>query len=88
MIKNFHVVNKNLLLLKPAHRSQAIPCDNVANVFLVPFSISYASIHLYDIMEILNTSILYHDTDSFELRLINPLLGDYLEIWRMNNHIS
>ena len=63
-IKDFCVINENLLLLKHAHKSEAIPFDKVSNVFLSTFTTSYARLHLYDIMEPLNTRVLYHDTDS------------------------
>ena len=81
-IKDFCVINENLLLLKHAHKSEAIPFDKVSNVFLAAFTTSYARLHLYDIMEPLNTRVLYHDTDSIiyvqDPRLFNPSLGDYL----------
>ena len=81
-IKDFCVINENLLLLKHAHKSEAIPFDKVSNVFLSTFTTSYARLHLYDIMEPLNTRVLYHDTDSIiyvhDPRLFNPSLGDYL----------
>ena len=81
-IQDFHVVNDNLLLLKHRKKDYAVPFDKTGNVFLAAFTTCYGRLYLYDIMEPLNTRVLYHDTDSIiyvhDPRLFNPSLGDYL----------
>ena len=87
----FHVGNGYLLLPKYAHKAEAVPLDNLANVFLTAFNTSYARLYLYGIMELLN-QVMYHDTDSIVyVPDLYSSLSDYLgdltdECW--GNHIE
>ena len=82
-IKNFHIVNENLIYLEYEDATHHIKDDFVSNIFIATFTTAHARLHLYSIMEPLQERILYHDTDSIiyvhHLHSDNnPKLGDYL----------
>ena len=81
-IKNFHIVNDNLIVVEYCDAENQTCDDDISNIFIATFTTAHARLHLYSIMEPLGERVLYHDTDSViyvhNPNLVNPQLGDYL----------
>lgn len=81
-VVDFQIVNDENLMLSTKRISEELCLPGHTNVFLASFTTCWARLQLYDLLDRLQTRVLYWDTDSVIFTSIegqwNPPVGDYL----------
>ena len=90
-LADFHIMNKNVILLEYRNSNDFLTCSGNTNVLISAFCTSWARLALWYVMNRLGDRVLYHDTDSiiFEAKAMGeyiPPVGAYLgdltdELW-------
>lgn len=81
---NFHIVSQDILHLEWSNNPLFAAFDNKTNIFLASFTTTWARLKLYSVLDKLNESVLYFDTDSvlFKAKMSDDLnylpIGNYL----------
>ena len=82
VVKDFHVIDENMVVLEYCLNNNFIEPDSKTNVVIAAFCTSYARIKLWRLMNKLGERVLYHDTDSVIYRYYpwewKPEVGKYL----------
>ena len=64
VIKNFHILNSDMIMMEYKQGKEFEEPSNKTNVFILAFCSAYAHIKLWKMMNRLGNCVLYHDTDS------------------------
>ncbi len=64
IIKDFHVLNGQLVCMEYTAGEEFVEVDGKTNVAVAAFCTSYARLHLWYILSRLGSRVIYHDTDS------------------------
>ena len=79
---DFHVLANDVIHLTWSHKGEFSPVDNKTNIFLASFTTCWARLKLYDVLDTLQTQVLYYDTDSVIYTTrpgeVEMPLGDFL----------
>ena len=82
VIKNFHVLNSDTIMMEYKHSEEFEEPCNKTNVIISAFCSTYTHIKLWKMMNRLGNHILYHDTDSiiytYKSQEWIPPTGEYL----------
>ena len=63
-VQNFHIVAKDTIQLECTYKQDCQPEDNKTNIYLATFTTCWARLKLYRVLEKVDISVLYCDTDS------------------------
>jgi hypothetical protein len=64
-IRDWHIINEDMVLVDKEHSKDFIPESDITNIFLACFVTAHARLRLYDLlMRIGPSNVLYYDTDS------------------------
>jgi G:T-mismatch repair DNA endonuclease (very short patch repair protein) len=78
----FHIINEYMINLTWTNKSDFVKEDFQTNIFIAAFTTCWARLKLYDVLDLLDTRVLYFDTDSviFVSRPgdVEPHVGPYL----------
>jgi len=81
-IYNFHVAADDMIHLEWQHKNAFVPLDNKTNIYLATFTTCWARLKLYGVLDQLDQSVMYYDTDSViyvtKPGEYDPPLGDFL----------
>lgn len=81
-IQDFNIVDDRHLMLTTKRTSEDMCDPGHTNVFLASFTTCWARLKLYELLDLLQTRVLYWDTDSVIYTLkegeLEPPVGDYL----------
>lgn len=81
-IQDFNIIDDNHLMLSTKRASEDMCDPGHSNVFLASFTTCWARLKLYELLDLLQTRVLYWDTDSVIYTQkegeIEPPIGDYL----------
>ena len=64
VIKNFHVLNSNMVMMEYKHSEEFEESSNKTNVIISAFCSTYTHIKLWKMMNRLGKCVMYHNTDS------------------------
>ena len=83
VIKNFHVLNSNMVMMEYKQSKEFEEPSNKTNVIILAFCSAYTHIKLWKMMNRLGNCVTYHDMDSiiYTYKLqewIPPSTGEYL----------
>ena len=82
VIKNFHVLNSNMILMECKQSEEFEEPSNKTNVIISALCSAYAHINLWKMMNRLGNCVLYHDTNSIIYTYMSqewiPATGEYL----------
>ena len=82
VIKNFHVLNSDMIMMKYKQSEEFKELSNKINVIILAFCSAYACIKLWQMMNKLGNRVMYHDTDSiiytYKWQEWIPPIGEYL----------
>ena len=82
VIKNFHVLNNDMIMMEYKYSEEFEEPCNKTNVIILAFCSAYAHIKLWKMMNRLGNHVLYHDTDSiiytYKSQEWIPPTGEYL----------
>ena len=82
VIKNFHVLNNDMIMKEYKQSEEFEELSNKTNVIILAFCSAYACIKLWKMMNRSSNCVLYHDTDSiiytYKSQEWIPLTGEYL----------
>ena len=62
-IRNFHILDDNIIGMEWCHASENVPDSTWSNIFLATMT-CWACLRLYNILELVGDRALYYDTDS------------------------
>lgn len=81
-IQDFNIIDDNHLMLSTKRASEDMCDPGHSNVFLASFTTCWARLKLYELLDLLQTRVLYWDTDSVIYTQkegeTEPPIGDYL----------
>ena len=81
-IKDFHVLNEDLVIIEHTNSKEFEEMDRKTNVIIAAFCTSYARLKLWKVLHALDNRVLYHDTDSVIFTTlphqVNPPTGKFL----------
>jgi G:T-mismatch repair DNA endonuclease (very short patch repair protein) len=63
-IKDFHIINEEMMAIEYTHSEEFQTMDPKTNVIIAAFCTSWARLKLFHVMNTLGKRVLYHDTDS------------------------
>jgi hypothetical protein len=72
IIKDFHIVNDNIIALVHERIAAAVPEDPTASVAIAAFTTAYGRLELYKYLDMLGERVLYFDTDSVIFKSSDP----------------
>ena len=82
VIKNFHVLNNNMIIMKYKQSKEFKELSNKINVIISAFCSAYTCIKLWQMMNKLGNRVMYHDTNSiiytYKSQEWIPPIGEYL----------
>lgn len=87
-VTDFHIINDEMIHTTWKNKSNLVKEDYQANIFIAAFTTCWARLKLYDVLHMLDTRVLYFDTDSVifvsrpgdvELE-IGPYLGELTNV--------
>ena len=71
----FHILANDMIQLEWNYKQDCQPEDNKTNIYLAMFTACWARLKLYSVLNQLNRSVLYYDTDSV-IYVMHP--GQYI----------
>ena len=82
VIKNFHVLNNDMIMMKYKQSKEFEELSNKTNVIISAFCSAYTCIKLWQMMNKLGNCVMYHNMDSiiftYKLQESIPPIGEYL----------
>ena len=82
VIKNFHVLNNDMIMMEYKQSEEFEELSNKTNVIILAFCSAYAHIKLWQMMNKLGNHVMYHSTDSiiytYKSQEWIPPIGEYL----------
>ena len=81
-MQDFHIISDDIVQLQWTYQNTFIPEGRNTNIYLATFTTCWARLKLYDILQTLDTRVIYYDTDSIVYisrpGYDEPSLGDFL----------
>lgn len=63
-VTDFHIINDEMIHTTWKNKSNLVKEDYQTNIFIAAFTTCWARLKLYDVLHMLDTRVLYFDTDS------------------------
>ena len=82
VVSNFNIINENTIHMEWCHADNSVKDNENSNIYIAAFTTCWARLKLYDVLDALDRSVCYYDTDSVVYistpDVVDPPLGDYL----------